>query len=49
MVKSYKYLEVLIDINLNRTEHIEMVNSKLLKAIGVLYKTRYFLNENSFT
>ena len=47
MVKSYKYLGVIIDNNLNWTEHIEMVKSKLLKAIGVLYKTRYFLNENS--
>ena len=40
MVKSYKYLGVIIDNNLSWTEHIEMVKSKLLKTINVLYKTR---------
>ena len=36
MVKSYKYLRVIIDNNLSLAEHIEMVKSKLLKAISVL-------------
>ena len=47
MVKSYKYLGVIIYNNLSWAEHIEIAKSKLLKTIGVLYKTRYFLNENS--
>ena len=47
MVKSYKYLGIKIYNNLSWPEHIEIVKNKLLKAIGVLYKTRYFLNENS--
>ena len=44
MVKGYKYLGVTRNNNLSLAEHIEMVKSNLLKAIGVLYKTRYFLN-----
>ena len=48
MVKSFKYLGAIIDKNLSWAEHIEIVKSKLLKAIGVLYKTRYFLNEKYF-
>ena len=36
------YLRVIIDNKLSWAEHIEMLKSKLLMAIGVLYKTRYF-------
>ena len=36
MVKSYKYLGVIIDNNLSWAEHIEMVKGKLLRAIGVI-------------
>ena len=32
----------MINNNLNRSEHIVMVKSKLLKPVGVLFKTRYF-------
>ena len=46
-VYSYKYLGVIIDDNLNWSEHIETLKNKLLKTIGVLYKTRYYLNEKS--
>ena len=46
-VYSYKYLGVIIDDNLNLSEHIETLKNKLLKTIGVLYKTRYYLNEKS--
>ena len=49
MVKSYENLGVIIDNNLSWVEHTEMVKSKLLKAIGVLYKTRYLLNESFYT
>ena len=45
MIKNYKYSGVILDNSLNWAEHIEMLKSKLLKAVGVLYKTRYFLNE----
>ena len=48
MVKSYNYLGVIIDNNLNWVEPIKMVKSKLLKAIGVRYITRYFFNKKSF-
>ena len=47
-VENYKYLGVTIDSNLNWYDHIEAVKTKLLKTIGILYKTRYFLNRNSF-
>ena len=43
----YKYLGVIIDSNLYCTEHVEAIKYKLLRTIGVLYKTRYFLNEKS--
>ena len=44
MVKNYKNLGVIIDNNLSWAEHIEMVKSKLLKAIGVLNKARFLIN-----
>ena len=46
-VENYKYLGVTIDSNLNWYDHIEAVKTKLLKTIGILYKTRHFLNQNS--
>lgn len=46
-VNNYKYLGVTIDSNLNWSEHIEALKTKLLKTIGILYKTRYYLNQNS--
>ena len=46
-VYNYKYLGVIIDDNLNWSEHIKTLKNKLLKTIGVLYKTRYYLNEKS--
>ena len=36
-----------IDSNLNWSGHIEAVKTNLFKTIGILYKTRYFLNQNS--
>ena len=42
MVKIFKYLGVIIDGYLSWAEHIEMVKSKLLKAIAVLYKQGTF-------
>ena len=46
-VENYKYLGFTIDSNLNWSDHIDAVKTKLLKTIGILYKTRYFLNQNS--
>ena len=42
---SYKYLEIILDRNFKLTEHIEAIKTKLQKTLGVLYKTRHFLNE----
>ena len=46
-VNNYKYLGVTIDSNLKWSEHIEALKTKLLRTIGILYKTRYYLNQNS--
>ena len=47
-VENYKYLGVTIDSNLKWSDHIEAVKTKLTKhTVGTLYKTRYFLNQNS--
>ena len=46
-IKNYKYLGIIIDCNLNWSEHVETVKTKLQKALGILYKTRHFLNEKS--
>ena len=38
---SYKYLEINTDRNLNWSEHIEIIKTKLQKTlVGLLYKTR---------
>ena len=46
-VDSYKYLGVIIYSNLNWSEHVETIKTKLLKTIGISYKTKYFQNEQS--
>ena len=46
-VENYKYLGVTIDSNFNWSDHIEVVKIKLLKTVGILYTTRFFLNQNS--
>ena len=35
---NYKYLRINIDRNLNWSEHIETIKTKLQKTLGVLYK-----------
>ena len=39
-----KFLGVLIDENLSWKPHINVINSKVSKNIGLLYKARLFLN-----
>ena len=46
-VNNYKYFGVMIDSSLNWSNHIETLKTKLLKTIGILYKPRYYLNQNS--
>ena len=46
-VNNYKYLGVKTYNNLNWSNHIETLKTKLLKAIGILYKTLYYLIQNS--
>ena len=46
-LNSYKYLGIKIDSNLNWIEHIEGLKNKLLKSIAILYKTKYYFNENA--
>ena len=43
----YQYLDVIIDNNRIWSEHLETTQPKLLKIIGVLYKTMYFPNNQS--
>ena len=45
---SYKYLGIIVDINLKWSEHIEAVQKKLQKTLGVLYKTRKIFNKKYF-
>ena len=48
-VKSTKFLGVLIDENLSRNEHIELVVNKISKNIGILHKAKTILNKNCLT
>ena len=42
--KSNKFLGVIIDENLTWENHIEVVENKLSKNIGVIYRTSYLLD-----
>ena len=41
---SYMYLGININRNLDWSEHINTIKTKLQKTLGVLYKIRHFLN-----
>ena len=45
---SYKYLGTIIDRNLTWLDHIDTIKTKFEKTLGVLYKTRHFLNEKHY-
>ena len=42
-----KFLEVLLDENLNWEEYIKYTENKIAKNLGLLYKTRPFLERNA--
>ena len=42
-----KYLGIFIDKNLNWAPHIQHINSKISKNVGILFKLRYFLPTNT--
>ena len=44
---STKFLGVIIDNKLNWSDHILYIKNKIAKSIGILYKTRTFLNKNT--
>ena len=46
-VSKSKFLGVLIDENINWNEHIKLVESKLSKNIGILFKAKNFLDKTS--
>ena len=49
-VKSFKCLGIIIDANLNRKPHIQLVKSKLSKTLSIIYKASKLINcEGMFT
>ena len=46
--KNYiKYLGMCIDKNLNWAPHIQHINSKISKNLGILFRLRHFLTLNT--
>ena len=46
--KNYiKYLGIYIDKNLNWASHIQHINSKISKNLGILFRLRHFLTLNT--
>ena len=43
--KSVKYLGVLIDSSLTWKAHTDNIAKKISRAIGIMYKARYFVNQ----
>ena len=46
---SIKFLGVMIDENLNWTDHIHILENKLSKNIGLLYRAKQYLDEKAMT
>ena len=44
---SFKYLGVIIDQRLNKTQHIAHVKNKISKGIGIMSRARTYLTKNS--
>ena len=45
--KSVKYLGVIIDTNLNFSDHVKVVELKISVAVGILYKLKFGLPPKS--
>ena len=46
-VTSTRFLGVILDENVNWKAHISAITTKLAKIIGIMYKAKPFLNQNS--
>ena len=46
-VKDTKFLGVMIDQNLNFSDHIQYIKGKMARGIGILYKCRRLLHEKT--
>ena len=46
-VNSIKLLGVIIDENINWNRHVELVENKISKNIGILYKASLYLDKES--
>ena len=42
-----KFLGVIIDDKFTWQEHINYINNKLSKSLGILHRVKYFLDESS--
>ena len=47
MIKSIKFLGVLLDQNLSWKDHIKYIENKVAKNISLLYRAKLFLDKNS--
>ena len=47
LVKSMKFLGIIIDSKLNWSDHLNHIRHKIAKGIGIIYKARRSLNANS--
>ena len=46
-VNSIKFLGVILDENINWNRHIELVENKISKNIGILYRVSLYLDKES--
>ena len=46
-VNSIKFLGVILDKNINWNRHIELVENKISKSNGILYRTSLYLDKES--
>ena len=46
-VNSFKYLDVTIDANLKRKDHINTVNRKMCNSLGILRRIKPFVPKSS--
>ena len=43
----FKYLGVVLDSNVTRTQHISYIKNKVAKGIGIMSKTRQYLDKKA--